>query len=188
MLYFFFFMVICISTYGQKEPRRIIIKSYGLKNYDQHIVRLVKTTYLTCLLNQLLIDSCKSQAFGLWIWARPIGSFWTICSSTIWYWTIYNLKEFSKLNRLSFRTIFERHTTASGSLANMPQEKCAIKKYGPRAYLTQKNQIINPRLTKQFFVTRLTKGIVATPTQIFATEPPMNLVWYQQIGIDLLYP
>ena len=38
--------------------------------------------------------------------------------------------------------------------------------------------VINPRLTKLFFATHLTKGggLLQPPPKIFATEPPLNFV------------
>ena len=36
--------------------------------------------------------------------------------------------------------------------------------------------IFNPRLQEPFFVTRLPKGVVTTPTYIFAIKPPIPII------------
>ena len=44
------------------------------------------------------------------------------------------------------------------------------------------------RLTKLFFVTRLTKGVVATPLWTWKINPWGMLIWYYGIVIGLLFP
>ena len=47
----------------------------------------------------------------------------------------------------------------------------------------------NPRLTKLFFVTRLTKGGCYNPLPRFSEPNPLwNWFWYQKVDMDLLYP
>ena len=51
-----------------------------------------------------------------------------------------------------------------------------------------KLQLINPRLTKLFFVTRLTRGVVATPSIDFPNRTPYEIGFgIHRYGMDLLY-
>ena len=48
---------------------------------------------------------------------------------------------------------------------------------------------LNPCLTKLFFVTRLTKGGCYNPLPRFSKPNPLWIwFWYQEVGMDLLYP
>ena len=50
------------------------------------------------------------------------------------------------------------------------------------------NVNFNPRLTKLFFVTRLTKGVVATLNELEKINTWGMLLWYHDIAMGLLFP
>ena len=98
------------------------------------------------------------------------------CSTNLYHPIYINPPGCHTGGRFVFREV--RGWSACAKLKSSVREPHGVGFRGP----------LNPRLTKLFFVTRLTKGVVATPSLDFPNQTPMklNLVSIGSYGPSLL--
>ena len=130
------------------------------KGFNKNIQKLAKNTlYKTNKIHKNIQDMLQNELNCIQIVKLISADFWRFGC-------------FAKFYTLVHQKIPTRRSTISN---------CTIRKY----FLC----FINPRLTKPFFVTRLTNGGCYNPLPKFSKPNPLwNWFWHQYVGMDLLYP